>query len=148
MKSIESLRLIDAPLELVFGVISNPEQFARAVPQVQKVEFLTDHHSGVGTRFRETRGSEGREQTIELEIKERALNDRIRIVSEAGGAVWDTLFTVRQTGAGVELSMRMDVQPKNIFARMMNSMIHGLVVKGVEADMDAVKAYCEQSANE
>jgi hypothetical protein len=66
------------------------------------------------------------------------------MISDAGGTVWDTVFTVAQVGDAVALTMVMEATPHNFLARVMNRLIKGMVVKGVESDMDAVKAYCER----
>ncbi len=148
MKTIESTRLIHAPIDQVFAVISDVEQFAAAVPQIKKVDYLSERRSGVGTRYRETRESNGKTQSIELEVTELVTCDRIRMVSDAGGAVWDTLFTVKQNGDAVELSMQMQVRPHHFVAGLFNRLIRGMVVKGVEADMDAIRAHCESGRSE
>ena len=87
----------------------------------------------------------GREYSVELKVAEYVENERVRMISDAGGTIWDTLFTVFQVGGDVELKMRMDVRPHRLLARIMNMLIRGTVVKGVESDMDAVKSFCEAS---
>ena len=84
---------------MVFRTVAHVEQFSQAVPGILRVEFLSEVKSGVGARFRETRMMMGREASTELEVTEYVENERVRIVSEAGGALWDTVFTVvRRTG--------------------------------------------------
>ncbi|MEM7313107.1 MAG: hypothetical protein AAF497_08130, partial [Planctomycetota bacterium] len=123
--------------------ISDVRNFSQAVPDIVRIEFLGEQEVGTGTRFLETRLMNGKEQTVELEVAEFEENDRVRMVSDAGGTIWDTVFTVQQQGDTVEMKMVMDVKPKNLAARMMVPMILGMVRKGVEADMDSVKSYCE-----
>jgi uncharacterized protein YndB with AHSA1/START domain len=143
MKPIVASRTINAPLELVFDTISDIRNYRAAVPNITKVEFLSDQQRGAGTRFRETRNMNGREQTVELEVADYVENRRVRMISDAGGSTWDTLFSLSPAGGGVELRMQMDVRPHGLLARMMNVLIRGMVVKGVESDMDAVKTFCE-----
>ena len=97
-------RRIDAPADVVFRAVAHIEQFSQAVPGILRVEFLSDVKSGVGARFRETRMMMGREASTELEVTEYVENERVRIVSEAGGALWDTVFTVvrRRRGDGAQ----------------------------------------------
>ena len=61
----------------------------------------------------------------------------------AGGTKWVTTFTVSEAQGSVEIKMMMLVEPQNMMARMTVPMILGMVRKGVEADMDSVKTYCE-----
>jgi carbon monoxide dehydrogenase subunit G len=91
-------RSIKAPLESVFRTVADINQFSEAIPHIVKVEFLSDAKTGVGTRFRETRLMNGKEMTTDLEVTEYVDNDRIRLVADSGGTIWDTLFTVRTEG--------------------------------------------------
>lgn len=135
---------IDAPVDVVFRTVAHVEQFSQAVPGILRVEFLSDMKSGVGARFRETRMMMGREASTELEVTEYVENERVRLVSEAGGAHWDTVFTTAADGEGTALRMAMDAQPRSASARTMLPLIIGVVRKAVEQDMEAVKAFCER----
>ena len=141
-------RTIAAPLDAVFQAVSDVRNFAKAVPHITNIDFLTGQKRGAGTRFRETRLMKGREHTTELEVAEYVENDRVRMIADAGGTVWDTVFTVVECNGTIELSMRMDAKPHNILARVTIPLIRGMVARAVEDDMDSVKAWCEaDSAN-
>ena len=146
MANVTVTRRIDAPADVVFRTVADVEQFSQAVPGILRVEFLSEVKSGVGARFRETRMMMGREASTELEVTEYVENERVRIVSEAGGALWDTVFTVAPDGGGTELKMVMDARPQTPSARMTVPLIIGTVRKAVEQDMDAVKSFCERPA--
>lgn len=109
-----------------------------------KVEFLTEQKTGAGTRFRETRLMKGKEAATELEVTEYVKNEKVRLVAENMGTVWDTIFSVKAADGGTALTMTMDAKSNNFFAGLMNSMIRGMIAKEVEKDMDAVKVYCEK----
>ena len=144
MANVTVTRRIDAPADAVFRTVAHVEQFSQAVPHILRVEFLTEVKSGVGARFRETRMMMGREASTELEVTEYVENERVRIASEAGGALWDTVFTVAPDGEGTELKMVMDASPLTTSARMTLPLVIGAVRKAVEQDMDSVKAFCER----
>ena len=146
MPSVTVTRRIDAPPEAVFRTVAHVEAFSEAVPHILRIEFLSDVRSGVGARFRETRMLMGREASTELEVTEYVENERVRIVSEAGGALWDTVFTVAPDGAGAALKMVMEARPQTMSARMTVPLMLGAVRKAVEQDLDAVKSYCERPA--
>ena len=145
MKPVRVSRMIAAPLDLVFKTISDAHNFRDAVPHILNVEFLSDQQSGLGTRFRETRLENGREHSVEIEVAEYSENDRIRMVSDAGGTVWDTLFTVSEHGDGTEMNMQMNINPHTFLARIITPLIRRMVVKGVESDMDSIKSFCESN---
>lgn len=143
MKPITASRTISAPLDLVFETVSDVRRFREAIPHITDVQFLSDQQFGVGTRFRETRVMNGRQHAVDLEVTEYIVNDRVRMVSDAGGTIWDTVFFVSQASGGVELVMQMNIRPYKWLARIANVLIRGMVVRGVESDMDAVKNFCE-----
>ena len=143
MAQYVATRTIAAPVDRVFATVAHIDRFQEAVPHITNVEFLTETRSGVGTRFRETRLMRGREASTELEVTEYVQDERVRLVSDGGGTVWDTVFTVQASGSGTELSMVMDARPYKLTARVVNPMISRMLTKALETDMDAVKAYCE-----
>jgi carbon monoxide dehydrogenase subunit G len=145
--NIHTTRAIRAPLEKVFQMLARIENFSQAVPGITNIEFLTDQKYGVGTRFRETRIMNGKEASTELEVSELVENERIRLVSDAGGTFWDTVFAVKPQGDHVEMNMHMDARPHNALARLVTPLILGMVSKAVESDMDAVQRACEESAD-
>ncbi len=136
-----------APVDAVFDLIADPVNYTRAVPQITKVEFLTEQRSGVGTRFRETREMGSREAATELEVTEYVKNERVRMVSDAGGTIWDSVFTVTPTGDGgaTELQLVMEARPYRLLARVVVPLTKRIVAKAVTGDMEAVKAYLENA---
>ena len=84
--------------------------------------------------------------STELAVTEYVENHRVRIVSDAGGTVWDTVFTVAPAEGSTELTMVMEARPYELRARITTPLIAGTVRKAVEQDLDAVKAFCERAA--
>lgn len=146
MSRTEVQRTISAPADLVFAAVADAEHFTRAVEDIERVEFVSDTRAGLGTRFRETRVTRGRESTVELEITEFVRPERVRFLSEAGGVEWDTVFTVKTRGDGdTRLTMVMEATPLTFPARLMMPLMKGMVRKAIAGDMDAIKAYCEKA---
>lgn len=140
---VETTRSINAPVSRVFQTLSRVEEFSQAVPGITNIEFLSEQHYGVGTRFKETRLMNGKEATTELEVRELMENERIRMVSDAGGTIWDTVFTVSTEDQETLMTMKMDARPYNALAKLFVPMILSMVAEAVNDDMDAVKKYCE-----
>ena len=144
MTRITVVRTIAAPVDEVFATVAHIDQYSRAVRDVVKFEFLSDARSGVGTRFRETRVMKGTEVTTELAVTEYVPNDRVRIVADSHGTVWDTLFALRVIDDRTLLTTTMDARSRNILPRIIISIMRTKLEKSIEMDMDAVKAYCER----
>ena len=84
-----------------------------------------------------------REATTELEVTEYEPPNRVRMVSDSGGTIWDTVFTVTADGSGSRLDMVMDARPHKLLAKLTVPLFGRMVAKAVEKDMDEVKDYCE-----
>jgi uncharacterized membrane protein len=139
------VRTIDAPIEKVFDTVAHVENFAKAVPHIVGIEFLSDIKSGVGTRFLETRRMRGKETTTELEVTEYIENARVHILADAGGTVWDSVFEVAPESDRVQLTVSMDARAYKLMSKLVNPFIKGFVKKAIESDMDSVKIYCEEA---
>ncbi len=144
MGTITVRRLIDAPVGEVFHVIADIDGFVDVLPAVVWVEFLTPQLCGAGTRFRETRTTQGKEVISTLEVTEYVEGERVRLVSDQGGTVWDTVFTVREAGDQTELRVVMEVRAYNLGAQLLNAFVRGTLKKAIGGDLDAIKAFCER----
>ena len=144
MSRISVTRNIQAPKAEVFETVSKIENFSKAVPDIVEVEFLSEARSGVGARFRETRLMGKRKASTVLEVTEYEENERIRLASDAGGTIWDSVFTVREEGDQTALELTMEARPYKLLAKLMMPLMKGILNKALAADMDAVKAYCEK----
>ncbi len=137
-------RTIDAPVDRVFETIADIKNFSRAVPHIVNVVFLSEVRTGVGTRFRETRLMHGKERSTELEVTEYVENERVRMVADTDGTVWDSVFVVSPVEGKTLLDFTMDARPHKLLPKLVVPLMKGLVRKAIEKDMDAVKAYCER----
>jgi hypothetical protein len=69
--------------------------------------------------------------------------ERVRLVSEAGGAVWDTLFSVRAANNGTVLAMEMTATANNLVSRLLLPLMRKPIASAIETDLQAVKEWCE-----
>ena len=137
-------RRVRAPLADVFDAVAHIESFAKIVPEIVDVEFLSEQKRGLGARFRETRMMGKREAATVLEVTEYVENDRVRMEADAGGTIWDTLVTTRELGDGeVELAMDMESRPYRFAAKLFTPLLGPMLRKALAKDLDAVKAHCE-----
>jgi carbon monoxide dehydrogenase subunit G len=141
------IRLINAPLEKVFKTVSDISQFSKAIPHIVNIEYLTEKKTGLGTRFRETRLMKGKEAVTELEVTEYIENDRIRLVADSHGTVWDTVFTVRAEKRKTELTMIMDAKAYKLLPKLLNPLIKGIIKKAITKDIESVKVFCEKATS-
>ncbi len=86
----------------------------------------------------------GKESTTELEVTDFMENERVRMVADSHGTIWDSVFTVKPAGKHTELALTMDAKAHKTLPKFLNPLMKGLIKKGLEKHMDAVKAFCEQ----
>ena len=146
MTRITVQRTIAAPIERVFLAVTEFEKLHEIDEQIVGVEFLTEQHSGLGTRLRETRRMGKNELVTELDVTEFVENERARMVADTHGTIWDTTFTVRPADGGVELTIAMDARPHKLLPKLMNPLMRPMFRKGMERHIDRVRAYCEARA--
>ena len=140
-------RHINAPVAKVFDAVAHIGKFKEIAPHISKVEILSDVEKGVGLKFRETRVMNGREAATVLDCTEYVENERVRMVADQGGVIWDTLMTTVPKGEGTELAMEMEARPYKFMSRLITPLIMGTVSKAVEADIDVIADYCEGAAH-
>jgi uncharacterized protein YndB with AHSA1/START domain len=136
-------RDIHAPAAKVFETVAHIDQFTQAIPDIVDVQFLSEQRTGVGTRFRETRKMGKRDAVTDLEVTEYVENERVRLVADAGGTIWDTVFEIVDKGEWTKMTMTMDSRPYRLLAKIFNPLIGPMIKSAVGKDMDAVKTFCE-----
>ncbi len=143
-KPVQTSVTIKAPVARVFDVVAHIENYQEAIPHLIEIEFLSEIKRGVGAKFRETRLMGKRKASSVLEVTEYIENETARFVSDAGGTIWDSVFSFNALNENeTELSLHMDAQPYKFLAKLMTPMIMGFVGKAVMADMQAIKVFCE-----
>lgn len=143
MSKISVTTMIDASSEKVFQTVSDIRNFSKAVPDIVDVEILSDVTNGKGTRFRETRIMNGKKASTVLEVTEYVENERIRLVADSHGTVWDSIFTVTESDGQTELKLEMEAKAYKLLSKLLNPLMKGAMKKALQKDMEAVKSYCE-----
>ena len=138
-------RTIQASPETVFHAVSDIESFPRIQPEVLSVEFLTESRSGLGTRFLETRQHGEKEMVTELEVTEFVDNEKVRMVTDSHGTIWDTVFLIRPEGARTDLEIRMDARPHEPVSKITTRLFAGMFRSGMESYADLLKDHCESA---
>lgn len=128
MKISESIT-INAPRERVFAIASDLPNAPARIPDITRVEMLTDGPVGKGTRWRETRKMWGKEQTETMEIAEFRPPEHFAAAAHNCGS--DYLLTLDFASAGsasTTLTITFNVTPTTFVARIMGAAM-GLLMK-------------------
>ena len=102
---IEVERLVRAPADRVWEVITDISHADQTLSGVTKVEPLTEGPYGVGTTWRETRRMFGREDTQQMQVTLAQEPTRTVIEADSSGVHYVTDFTLTPTGDATRLTM-------------------------------------------
>ncbi len=154
MKPVKISRTVAATAQAVFDVVANGRNYGRAIPEIDTVQFLTDHETGVGARFLETRHFSGAQalfakvfglSATESEVTDFEDGRMVRLVTKEAGALWHTTFTVtpNESNDEAQLDMLVRIEPISLMGKLVTPFLQPAAVKGITADVEAVKAYVE-----
>ena len=146
---IKASRHINAPVDHVFDVFSDITRIEERISGITKVEILSETKSGVGTRWRETRVMFGQEATEEMEISVFNVNRSYEVVAASRGAEYHTVYNFSEENGGTRVDMVFSGKAVSFMAKLMSplaSLMSGATRKALEADMDELKAICEQES--
>ena len=144
---IKATRLIQAPIDRVFDVFSDITRIEERISGITKVDILSETKSGVGTRWRETRVMFGQEATEEMEISAFTLNRSYEVVAASRGAEYHSIYNFTEENGGTRVEMVFSGKALSFMAKLMSplaALMSGATRKALEADMDELKAVCEQ----
>ena len=143
-----TLTQIGAHPDQVFEVLSTPLKYKQAIPHILEVSFRSESQRGLGTVFRETRMMNGNRISLIREVREFVEGERMRVVTDVNGCVWDSMFAVRPSDQGTEMLFIMEARPYRFLAKVTNYMARKFIQQNVEKDMQCLKTYCEAQAAE
>ncbi|HKY53882.1 MAG TPA: SRPBCC family protein [Anaerolineales bacterium] len=91
MPGFELSEWIARPPKEVFDFVTDPNNAPKVVSSVKSMVKLTDGPTGKGTRYRETRLMNGKEQSAELEVAAFQPNEQYAVKNELQG--FETIYT-------------------------------------------------------
>lgn len=138
--------LIASDPETVFRVLSDVERSPEVLPDVRRVAIVSDVKSGVGLRWKETRRMMGRDATVELEIVDRQPPHRLEIHSSVLKTRYRSVFRLTPASGGTHLVHDFAGSGGGFIFGLFEKMTVGPMKKSMQADLEAIKAYCEASA--
>lgn len=140
--------LIAAAPDDVYRVLTDVERGPEVLPGVSRVEVLSQERSGVGLKWRETRRMMGREASVELEIVDATPPHRLKIESRVMNTSYESIFTITAASGGTHLAHDFKSVGGGFLAGILEKMAAGTMKTSMQADLAAIKSYCEGHAEE
>lgn len=148
---ISESRTINAPRERAFAIFSDIPNAPSRIPEITKVEMLTEGPVGVGTKWRETRVVFGKEHAETMEITEFRAPEFYAAGANSCGSVYRATFEFRSISPeSTEVTFTFGAQPQTIMARIMSAvmgpMMKGMMRKCLAADLASLARASEAKA--
>lgn len=105
MASYRVSKQIDRSPEEVFEYISNHNNTPRWLPNVTRVDKITEGPVSIGTRFREARSTSGREGRVEIEVIEYDPPHRYSTAFNQGGYAATSHYTLKAENSGARVDL-------------------------------------------
>lgn len=134
----------DAPPEVVFDAMTDPDQFRHWMNGFVRAEVQTDGPIGVGTRIAETRKFKGHEATEVFEITHYEPPRAISMhVDSCMKSVYDFDFRFEPEGGGTRMVMDARIEGGGCMTKIMGKAMAGMFKKAMQKDWDNLERYLQ-----
>ena len=141
---------IDAPKDTVFEAMTDLDAAREWMPNLVKLEELTDGEFGVGTEWRETRDMFGKEASEVIEVRAMDRPDSIRMVADgtrgdSGRGLYDFHYRFDDLGDGrTKVTLDAEISELGTIVGFLAKFFTGPFKSAVEKDLAAMKDYLER----
>jgi hypothetical protein len=143
MAGFEVSEWIACPPMRVFEFISDSNNAPKIVPAVKSTLKLTDGPPRVGTRYRETRLINGKEQHVDLEVKEYAAPEVYAMQNVTDGFETVYRYQLRPERAGTHIDLVCEVKAAGV-KKLMLPFIASVLKKEDGAHLQTLKKLMEE----
>lgn len=140
--------LVASDPEGVFRVLTDVERSPEVLPEVKRVEIVSDTRSGLGMKWKETRRMMGRDATVELEIVDWQPPHRLTVRSSVLGTSYESVFSLTPASGGTHLVHDFTSSGAGFVSGLFEKLTAGPMKKSMQADLEAIKAYCEANPSQ
>jgi uncharacterized protein YndB with AHSA1/START domain len=145
MAKLETATVINRPVEEVFALLSNPENYPKWSSSTSDVKITSEGPIGVGTTYRSVVTFLGRRLEGETEFTEYEPNRRIAQKSKSGPFPIENQSTLERVEGGTRINFTTDAQPGGFF-KLAEPLLIRLVKRQFEADFANMKDLMEAHA--
>lgn len=139
---------INAPKEIIWGVITDIEHSDNNISGIKKIEILERPKAGnVGLKWRESREMFGKEATEDMWITEEKVNSYYQTRAESHGSVYISRLSIDEKTDHCMLTMEFKGESNTLGAKVGNFIFSGMLKKSTEkalfVDLEDIKKVAE-----
>ena len=140
---------VKAPRAEVFAAATATEQMQHWMPNLVRVEKITEGPAGVGTRWREKRKMLGKEATEEFEVTAWEPPHRFALSVDgskgsSGRGEYRFDYRLEEVEGGTRILSDAQIEMPGFFGRMMGRLFTGVIRKACRKDLVALKEHLER----
>ena len=140
---------INAPIDKVWGIISNIEGSSKNINAIQDIKVLENPTDGlVGFKWTETRIMFGKTATETMWITDAKTNEFYQTRAESHGAIYISKLNVIEKDGGTELTMSFLGEAQTFMAKLMSATLGAIfknaTKKALMKDLEDIKAVAEK----
>lgn len=141
-------RTIQSPPARVYQLATDLAALHEIIPAITRVEVVSpgpNGRFGVGTRWRETRKSMGKEMTVELWVSACDPGRSFTVDAEVMNTHYASKFefTTSADGRETDATLRCVATPRTFGGRVMAALTKGTMAKGMRGDLDCLAKAAE-----
>ena len=145
MLKIETSTVINRPVEEVFAVVSNPDNYVKWSPGLVEVKRISEGPVGVGTTWRLVRQVLGQRLEGDLEITEYEPNRNFTLDSKSRPFPGKARWTCDAIEGGTRVSVVVQAEPGGFF-KLAEPLLRSFTKRTMETELANLKDLMEAHA--
>ena len=132
----EVSRQVRASVDSVWSTLAAVGAYPGKVGSYRRVEFLTAETEGLGASWRQTREVFGREHSQVMRVVEWRRPNTLAMEAHEPGARYRTRYRLEAKDAGTSVTVRFEVEPTNVLARLFQRLAGARVIESTRTAME------------
>jgi len=145
MAKLEISTVINRPVEEVFAVASNPEDYLKWSPGLVEVKKTSEGPVGVGTTWRLVRQALGQRLEGDLELTEYEPNRKFTLDSKSRPFPGEARWTFDAVEGGTRVSVVLQAEPGGFF-KLAEPLLRSFTKRTMETELANLKELMEAHA--
>ncbi|MBS4190009.1 SRPBCC family protein [Bacillus sp. FJAT-49705] len=148
MADFRSSVIIHKPVKEVFDYIASMENTSEIMPNVVKMEKLTEGPIGKGTKFKETRSVRGNTVNADVEMVEYEQDKLFKTRSNSNGLIVEYTYIFHEIKEGTQVELDASVKTSGLRMRLTKYFIVKMVKREDGFQLDYLKEMLEDEKSE
>ncbi|QED49799.1 SRPBCC family protein [Cytobacillus dafuensis] len=148
MADFRSSVIIHKPVKAVFDYITSMENTSEIMPNVVKMEKLTEGPIGKGTKFKETRSVRGNTVNADIEMVEYEQDKLFKTRSDSNGLIVEYTYIFHEIEEGTQVELDASVKTSGLRMKLTKHFIVKMIKREDGFQLEYLKEMLEDGKSE